>query len=104
MPFFHGYLIFFWFIECLLGHFPMSEVNLNIVNPLQEVHDNPKVPNPIAEQISVHAHCKLTEEKPNDNKIVASDTEAEVASLKRQPTLQSLDIAKQPKPSLKQGT
>lgn len=75
----------------------------NIVNPLQEVRDNPKVPNPIAEQISVHAHCKLTEEKPNDNKIVASDTEAEVASLKRQPTLQSLDIAKQSKPSLKQG-
>jgi len=82
----------------------MSEVNLNIVNPLQEVHDNPKVSNPIAEQISVHAHCKLIEEKPNDNKIVASDTEAEVASLKQQPTLQSLDIAKQPKPSLKQGT
>nr|QZZ92780.1 cyclin A 2;2 [Larix kaempferi] len=74
----------------------------NNVNPLQEVH-NPKVPNPTTEQISVHAHCKLTEEKPNDNKIVPSNTEAEVASLKQQPTLQSLDIARQPKPSLKQG-
>lgn len=75
----------------------------NNVNPLKEVQDNPKELNPIAEQISVHPHCKQSVEKPNEKEIVVSDNKAAIASLKQQSTLQSLRIPKQPKYSLKQG-
>lgn len=75
----------------------------NNVNPIKEVQDSPKEPNPITEQISVHADCKQTVEKPNEDEIVVSANKAAVASLKQQSTLQSLRISRQPKTSLNQG-
>lgn len=75
----------------------------NNVNPLKEVQDNPKELNPIAEQISVHPHCKQSVEKPNEKEVLVSANEAAAASLKQQSALQSLRIPKPPKSSLKQG-